>query len=183
MKFSAFLKRDVGRIGSQRLYHALLGFYAEFRFLPSSSLTSSSALTHLKWLLFLQVPSQFPNYSLLEARDPVSQLGLGLEWRRYQMSILCSALWWTYPGLRDHPAHVSRLGLSVAQGLPLFSAWPGQGNAWPAPDEAYKGVIGNLEASTRPPCMPVTHAMPSLALVSHDPRTGKKCKATHSLRI
>ena len=81
-----------------------LCFYTEFRFLPSSSLSSSSALIHFKWLLFLQVPSQFPDYSLLEVRDPVSPLGLGLEWRRYQMSVLCSAPWWTYPVLRDQPS-------------------------------------------------------------------------------
>lgn len=160
-----------------------LCFYTEFRFLPSSSLTSSSALIHFKWLLFLQVPSQFPDYSLLEVRDPVSHLGLGLEWKRYQMSVLCSAPWWTYSVLRDHPPHISRLGLSVVECLPLFSAWPDQGNAWPVSNDACKGVTDNLKASMQPPCMTVTHAMSFLALVFHSSRTGTKCKATHFLRI
>ena len=156
MKFSAFLKRGVGRIGSQRLHRVLLVFYTEFRFLPSSPLTNSSAPmtpTHLKCFLFLQVPSQCPDYSLLQARNPVSQLGLGLRGRRHQMSVLCSAPWWTYPWSETIPLTSPGWGCQLQNtSLSIYSGpWVSLGSAWSTLNAAEKGVIDILKASVKPP--------------------------------
>lgn len=184
MKFSAFLKRGVGRIGSQRLYRALWVFYAEFRFLPSPLTKSSAPMapTHLKCLLFLQVPSQCPDYSLLQARNPVSQLGLGLKGRRHQMSVLCSAPWWTYPVVRNHPPHISRLGLSVAEYLPLYilRALGDSRQCLVNIKCCRERSHGHPKSQHETPCAWLW--LMQCHLVFHDSRTGKN-KATHFLRF
>lgn len=65
----------------------------------------------------LHAPSQFPDYHLLQARNPIFQMGFGLESRKYQAPVLCSAApWWPYPVLRNRSPLISRLGLSVIEG-------------------------------------------------------------------
>lgn len=153
MKFSAFLKRGVGRIGSQRLYRVLWVFYTELRFLPSPLTKSSAPMapTHLKCLLFLQVPSQYPDYSLLQARNPVSQLGLGLKGRRCLSSVQLhdGHVQWseiiplTSPGWG---CQLQNTSLSIYSG-----PWVSLGSAWSTLNAAEKGVIDILKASMKPP--------------------------------
>lgn len=157
MKFSAFLKGGVGRIGSQGLHHVLLCFYRNLEFcllLLQPTLLLLGHPSQVPPLSTWQVPSQFPDYSLLQARNPVSQLESGLVWRRHQMTSVFSGSMMDISSAQRPPPHISRLGLSAGDASlsTYVGPWVGLGSASSTLNDVEKGIIDILKASIKPLC-------------------------------
>lgn len=162
----AFLKRDARRTGSQQWHHVLRRFYPEFWFSafflsirPWASSPTPEHPSQAPPLSALQAPSQFLDYNLQQFRNPVSQVGFGMEERRHQASALCSAALYVHT---DGHIQCSQLIPFLFSGwgcqpqkanIPVYTgSWTSVSSAWSMLSNTDKGIIDALKASMKTSC-------------------------------
>lgn len=132
-------------------------------------------------------PSQFPDYHLLQARNPIFQVGFGLESRKYEAPALCSAApWRPYPVLRNRSPPTSRLGLSVTEGQHSYVhrvlGRSGQSLAnvkWCKESHSWHPALHSMKTSCAQLWLTQLHSQPWLSMILER----ENYKATHFVRI